>query len=47
MDYHIVRVDTEEEMVLASFENEPDRDLCLNAMRDFYPDCEFDGQDDI
>ena len=45
MDFHIVRVDTEEEMLLASFESEHDRDICLDTMREEFPDCELDGQD--
>ena len=47
MDFHIVRVDVEEEMLLASFENEYDRDICLAAMREVFPDCELDGQNDV
>ena len=46
MKFHIVRTDTDEEMLLASFENEYDRDICLDAMREVFPDCELDGQDD-
>ena len=46
MKYHIVRTDTEEELLLASFENETDRDLCLDTLRENFPDCEIDGQDD-
>jgi len=47
MDFHIVRTDTEEELLLASFENEYDRDISLKAMREVFPDCELDEQDDI
>jgi len=46
MNFHIVRTDTEEELLLASFENEYDRDICLDTMRETFPDCEIDGQDD-
>ncbi len=29
--------------VIASFVNASDRDLCLSALRDEYPDCDFEA----
>jgi len=37
MDYHIVIND----VIIASFEHEGDRDICLDALADTYPDCVF------
>jgi len=41
MDYHIL--DTHGRKI-ASFEHEQDRDYCIDALRDAYPDCEFTAE---
>lgn len=43
MKYHIVSVYGYK---VASFENESDRDICLEALEDYYPDCIFLTQTD-
>lgn len=43
MKYHILNVDG---IKIASFVNESDRDVCLEALGNFFWDCDFDTQDD-
>ena len=43
MQWHIT---LKEGQIIASFEHEGDRDMCLDALEEAYPDCKFDTKDD-
>lgn len=42
MEYHIV-IDRRHR--IASFVNESDRDFCLDALAEYYDDCEFTAEE--
>lgn len=43
MEWHILNESGDR---IASFEHEPDRDVCLGAFEDYYFDCEFSTEDE-
>jgi len=46
MKYHIrVKGDDGEYNIIASFENEADRDVCLPALQEYWFDAQFDTED--
>ena len=43
MEYHILN---ERGQIIASFVNEYDRGVCLDALEEVFPDCRFSTKDD-
>lgn len=46
MEFHIMVTHENKDWKIASFENEYDRDYCLDALREHFSDCVFISKND-